>query len=283
MKKLNKRYPEKRILITGATSGLGEAMAILFAEQGWKVAVTGRNMGKVKLSADKVRAAGGDVLELEIEVTTWEHFEAAAKAVEKEWGGLDILINNAGVATGAPVEKTSLEEWRKTLDINLNSVFYGSKAFIPIFQRQKHGHVVVIASSAGIACAPEMASYSVSKAGAISLAETMAGELAKYDVDVTVSCAAAFKSGLLEQKESNSSQSVSIEGVRRDMEKTSVTSKDIALYTIRSMSKKHLYSFPDPELRQVWRLKRIMPQTLYRVVGLAYKHNKWKFKNKPAS
>lgn len=79
MKQLEQRYPEKRILITGSTNGLGEAMAIMFGAQGWRVAVTGRNPEKMKASAEKVRAAGGKTLELKIEVTEVDDFGAAVK------------------------------------------------------------------------------------------------------------------------------------------------------------------------------------------------------------
>ena len=87
---LNSRYPARRILITGATSGSGEALALLFGRYGWRVAVTGRNREKVALSAKKVRAAGGQALEIDLEVTRYEDFEGAARQVAEAWGGLDI-------------------------------------------------------------------------------------------------------------------------------------------------------------------------------------------------
>src|SRR6201997_4895375 len=105
--------PARRILITGATSGSGEALAVLFGRHGWRVAVTGRNRERVALSAKKVRAAGGQVLEIALEVTRYEDFEKAAHQVAEAWGGLDILVNNAGVAGAASIEDGSIDSWHR--------------------------------------------------------------------------------------------------------------------------------------------------------------------------
>src|ERR1700757_5071113 len=103
--RLSSRYPARRILITGATSGSGEALAVLFGRYGWRVAVTGRNRERAALSAKKVRAAGGQVLEIELEVTRYEDFEGAARQIAEVWGGLDILVNNAGGVGGETLEE----------------------------------------------------------------------------------------------------------------------------------------------------------------------------------
>ena len=85
--------------------------------------------------------------------------------LEKEWGGVEIIINNAGIADAGKMEELSLEAWERMLKIDLWSVIYGCKAFIPMLKRQGGGYIVNTASSAGIACAPEMANYNAAKAG----------------------------------------------------------------------------------------------------------------------
>ena len=278
MKLLEKRYPEKRILITGSTNGLGEAMAIMFGTQGWRVAVTGRNPEKIKASAEKVRAAGGKTIELKIEATSIEDFNAAARTVEQEWGGLDILVNNAGVAPGAPLEKTLPKDWHAAINVNLDSIYYGCQAFVPMMQRQQKGHIVIIASSAGVISAPDMVAYSASKAGAVSFAETMAGEQARNNIDVTVVCPGAFQSGLFEQEGSVISESGIMQTLKKEMATgKAATAKTIARAAIHSMEKRKLYSFPDSETRWAWRIKRLMPQTFYRLMGWLSANKYWKF------
>src|ERR1700758_2423699 len=194
--RLSSRYPARRILITGATSGSGEALAVLFGRHGWRVAVTGRNRERVALSAKKVRAAGGQVLEIELEVTRYEDFERAAREVAEAWGGLDILINNADVTGGSSIEDDSIDLWHRIIEINTFGVVYGCKAFVPVLRESGGGHIVHIGSFAAFVSAPEMASYNVSKAGVLSLSETLDAELAPHRVDVTVACPGVFQSEL---------------------------------------------------------------------------------------
>ena len=98
MSKLEERFPEKRILITGATTGFGEALAYQLAERGWKVAVTGRKLDAVKRTAKKVTELGGTGLGLKLEVREKDQWEVVRDTLDKAWGGIDILVNNAGVA-----------------------------------------------------------------------------------------------------------------------------------------------------------------------------------------
>jgi len=109
--KLAQRYPQKRVLITGATSGLGESLAMIFAAANFRVAVASRTPAKVAATCEKVEKAGGSPLAITLDVNRLEDFDAAAKQVEEAWGGLDILINNAGILTSGKVVDIGLEEW----------------------------------------------------------------------------------------------------------------------------------------------------------------------------
>src|SRR6202007_2835738 len=137
--RLNERHPARRVLITGATSGSGEALACLCGRHGWRVAVTGRNRERVALSAKKVRAAGGEVLEIELEVTRYEDFERAARQVTEAWGGLDILVKNAGVVGGESIEDGSIDLWHRIIEINTFGVVHGCKAFVPVLRESGGG------------------------------------------------------------------------------------------------------------------------------------------------
>jgi len=199
--KLEQRFPGKRVLITGANSGFGKAMAMHFGRNGWRVAVTGRRPDAVGAAAEDVRKAGAaEVLEMLVDVSRSEDFDTAALRVEAQWGGLDVLVNNAGILDSAKLHEITLEQWRRIVDINFWGVVYGCHSFVPMLIRQKGGYVLNMASSAGLFALPEMAHYSVPKAAVIALSEMMKAELARYGIGVTVSCPAAFASDILNKQ-----------------------------------------------------------------------------------
>jgi NAD(P)-dependent dehydrogenase (short-subunit alcohol dehydrogenase family) len=189
------------VLITGANSGFGKAMAMHFGRNGWRVAVTGRRPDAVGAAAEDVRKAGAaEVLEMLVDVSRSEDFDTAARRVEAQWGGLDVLVNNAGILDSAKLHEITLEQWRRIVDINFWGVVYGCHSFVPMLIRQKGGYVLNMASSAGLFALPEMAHYSVPKAAVIALSEMMKAELARYGIGVTVSCPAAFASDILNKQ-----------------------------------------------------------------------------------
>jgi NAD(P)-dependent dehydrogenase (short-subunit alcohol dehydrogenase family) len=276
--RLSSRYPARRILITGATSGSGEALAVLFGRHGWRVAVTGRNRERVALSAKKVRAAGGQVLEIDLEVTRYEDFERAARHVAEAWGGLDILVNNAGVTGGESIEDDSIDLWHRIIDINTFGVVHGCKAFAPILRESGGGHIVNVASVAAFVSAPEMASYNVSKAAVLSLSETLDAELAPHHIDVTVACPGVFQSELgAEGRVLASPNARMMKSLRREQETTSQTAEDVVGKIVVDMARKRLYSLPGGDLRAQWIIKRISPEFSRRLIAFLYARRLWKF------
>jgi NAD(P)-dependent dehydrogenase (short-subunit alcohol dehydrogenase family) len=276
--RLSDRHPARRILITGATSGSGEALAVLFGRHGWRVAVTGRNRERVALSAKKVRAAGGEVLEIELEVTRYEDFERAARQVAEAWGGLDILVNNAGVTGGESIEDGSIDLWHRIIEINTFGVVYGCKAFVPVLLESGGGHIVNIASVAAIVSAPEMASYNVSKAGVLSLSETLDAELAPHHIDVTVACPGVFQSELgAEGRVLASANARMMKSLRREQETTNQTAEDVVGQIVIDAARRRLYSLPGGDLRAQWIIKRISPEFSRRFIAFLYARRLWKF------
>jgi NAD(P)-dependent dehydrogenase (short-subunit alcohol dehydrogenase family) len=276
--RLSSRYPARRVLITGATSGSGEALAVLFGRYGWRVAVTGRNRERVALSAKKVRAAGGQVLEIELEVTRYGDFEGAARQIAEAWGGLDILVNNAGVTGGESIEDDSIELWHRIIDINTFGVVHGCKAFAPILRESGGGHIVNVASVAAFVSAPEMASYNVSKAAILSLSETLDAELAPHHIDVTVACPGVFQSELgAEGRVLASPNARMMKSLRREQETTSQTAEDVVGKIVVDMAKRRLYSLPGGDLRAQWIIKRISPEFSRRLIAFLYARRLWKF------
>jgi len=278
--KLEKRFPHKRVLITGANSGFGKAMAMHFGRNGWRVAVTGRRPDAVHAAAEDVRKAGAaEVLEMTIDVSKPEDFEVAARRIEERWGGLDILVNNAGIMDSARLQDITLEQWHRVVDINFWGVVHGCHTFIPMFIRQKSGYVLNMASSAGLFSLPEMAHYSVPKAAVIALSETMRAELSRYGIGVTVSCPAAFASDLLNKEGVDVGRSVTLRALDKDVQSGRHTSESVAAHAIRNMERGHLYDIAHDSMELLWFVKRLMPETIYHIFAWMYANRKWKFKD----
>jgi NAD(P)-dependent dehydrogenase (short-subunit alcohol dehydrogenase family) len=280
----DQRFPERRVLITGANSGFGEAISLLFGRRGWRVAVTGRRPDAVHVAAQKVREAGAkEVLELTIDVVKPEHFSAAAAAVEARWGGLDVLVNNAGILDSGVLQEITLERWHRAIDINLFGVIHGCNAFLPMMMRQKSGYVCNVASSAGLFSLPEMANYSVSKAGVIALSETMRAELTPYRIGVTVACPAAFSSALLDNARAVDGAiddgSATLRSLAKDVQAERHTSESVAAHCLRAMERGRLYAIAHPEMHALRLFKRIFPEWSYALFGWMYANKMWRFKH----
>jgi len=170
-----------RVLVTGAASGLGAALTEAFRARGDEVLATD--------------IAGG--VDLRLDVTSDDDWAAALAHVEERWGGLDVLVNNAGVAGGGRIDRAGLDEWEWITEINLFGVVRGTRAFVPMMKRQRSGLIVNTASLAGLVHPAGMASYNAVKAGVVALTETLGHELAPYDVRASVVCPSYFRTNLM--------------------------------------------------------------------------------------
>jgi len=170
-----------RVLVTGAASGLGASLTRVFRERGDQV-----------LATDV--ADGAD---LHLDVTADDDWSAARDWVDEHWGGLDVLVNNAGVAGGGRIDVAGIDEWQWIVDVNLLGVVRGCRTFTPVFKRQGSGRIVNVASLAGLVHPAGMASYNAVKAGVVALTETLGHELAAYGVTAHVVCPSYFRTHLL--------------------------------------------------------------------------------------
>ena len=172
----NQYVSQSRVLVTGAAGGLGRSLALAYGRRGWKVAVCDIDRDGLEAVAQQLRSVGSEVLAANCNVTVDNDLTDLCKRCEKEWGGLDVLINNAGIASMAAIHKEPMERWQRLIDINLLGVVRGCHSFVPLFRKQGGGHIVNIASIAGIANTPFMAAYNATKAAVIALTKRMALE-----------------------------------------------------------------------------------------------------------
>ena len=264
-----KKFPKKRIMITGAGSGLGRAIAIEFAKLGWNICASDINMDRVNETVALVKKNGGDAFAAFCDVTKHEELEALGETLVKQWGGVDIVVNNAGVAAAGFMEDIPLETWEWIININLKSVIYGCRTFIPIMEKQGGGHIVNVASNAGIASLPEMSCYNVTKAAVISLSETLRVELKPKNIGVSVIAPTFFKTNLMDQFKSPDERQKKM--ANAFFSKSKVTSGDVARHVVRAVDKNKLYAITQLDGKFSWFSKRMTPELYFNVMGWGYK------------
>ncbi len=276
--KLEERFPKKRAYITGAASGLGYVIAEELASRGWKLLLSDIDEPGLKKAQDKlskyIKESGSEVITQVMDVTRFEDFEESARIVENEWSGIDLVFNNAGIAIAGKMEETSLDEWKRVIDVDLWSVIYGCKVFIPMLKRQNNGYIINTASSAGTLAAAEMAGYNVAKAGVVSLSETLRVELSPNNIGVTVVCPTVFKTGL---DRSINSESKMGRKLIKQLHESTVTSEDILRDILTAIDKRKLYVMTQADARWGWRVKRFFPELAPRIFSYLYINKKWIF------
>lgn len=253
-----------RALITGAGSGLGRALAHRYARAGYDIAVAELLPERADAVVAELSALGGTHFAVPVDVGDDASVEALRDAVLARWNRFDVLINNAGVATAGRVADSSLEDWRWVTNIDLFGVVRGMKTFAPMFERQRHGHILSTASFAGIAGAPGIASYGVAKAGVIALSEALRAEMAPFGVKVSVICPSFFKTSLLETARGPNRQFQGIAAKLMDNAKESAD--DIADHVFHAQQQGRFMIIPTAPERLRWRLKRFFPELYFRML-----------------
>ncbi len=183
-----KRFEEKVVLITGSATGLGEACAVRFAEEGADIICVDINEGENSNTAESCKSYGVRAVAITRDVTDPNGADDIVSSVMKEFGKIDTLICSAGLYTGSPIGEVTLEQWQRIIDINLTGTFLYNKAVSPVMMSQKSGSIINISSMAGKTSWPASFEYSASKSGVIGLTRSMAMELAPYGITVNALC-----------------------------------------------------------------------------------------------
>jgi NAD(P)-dependent dehydrogenase (short-subunit alcohol dehydrogenase family) len=174
------RVAGKMAFITGGASGLGRASAMMMAQEGAKVAVSDINAEGAKAVADEINAEyPGQAFAYHLDVTHEENWKAALAAAHEDMGGLNVLLNNAGIGGGSTVEDTDFETWKRVHAVDVDSVFLGCKYAIPLMKDHAPGSIINISSIAGLIAGHNMAAYNSAKAGVWLLSKSVALHCAK--------------------------------------------------------------------------------------------------------
>lgn len=178
----------EHVFMTGGGAGIGRLMSLILAKQGAKITVTDLNKDWAEETAKKIKEAGGDAVAIKCDVTSVEDIQNAAKIARETFGDVTILINNAGIVTGKKILETSHKLAEKTLQVNTLAHVYTVKEFLPSMIKKNHGHIVSIASSAGLVGCPGLVDYCASKYGAVGFDESLRLEIKKIGANINTTC-----------------------------------------------------------------------------------------------
>jgi NAD(P)-dependent dehydrogenase (short-subunit alcohol dehydrogenase family) len=249
----------QRVLITGAGSGLGQALAHRFAAAGAQVACVDINLDRVQGTLATLTGEGHAAYAAD--VGSDDAMDALAESVLAHWGVPDVLINNAGIASGGDVLEAPISEWRHLWEVNVLSVVRGTKLFLPAMLKRGSGHVVSTASFAGLAGAPGLMTYGVSKAAVVAFSEQLRAECHGTGVDVSVICPAFFKTNLMES-------TVGTEKIKHLGQKMMDRSPDsldqVADRVFDGIKRRRFLILPTKREPMLWRLKRFLPERYFK-------------------
>lgn len=258
-KRLAARFPGKRAFISGAAAGQGRDFAAILAAQGWILGLNDTAASGLADTAAAATALGGIVQSYVFDVADGPAFQAAADDFLFRHGGVDLVINNAGIGSGGYFEDFSLENWREVVDVNLLGVVHGCKAFLPALLRQRSGVLLNIASAASFHGLPMISAYNATKAAVMALSETLFTELEGSGAGVAIQICTMFKSDFAVNFRGNLvDQAV----VQKMVDGAPITSHDAAVYTLDRLSHGEFYIVIPTDAHILWRIKRLSP-TLY--------------------
>ena len=188
------------VVVSGASSGLGAQMAKGYAKQGADLVITARRIERLEKLAEEIRQMGVKCLPIKCDVTNVEDVNNAAKKAEEEFGKVDVLVNCAGSAKNNGVLNMTDEEWQFTIDTDLTSVSYVTRAFANIMKKNNYGRIINIASMYGLVgnSAMDTVAYHSSKGGVVNFTRAVAAELAKYNITCNAICPGYFATELTE-------------------------------------------------------------------------------------
>ncbi|MEM6160249.1 SDR family oxidoreductase [Erwinia sp. P6884] len=174
----------KIVAITGASSGIGEATARLLAAKGAKVFVGARRTERLEKLVAEIQEAGGEAACMALDVTSLSQMEAFIAEATRRFGGLDVMINNAGVMPLSPLSSRKVSEWNQMIDVNIRGVLYGIAAVQPLMEQQQHGHIINVSSIGGLSVSPTAAVYCATKFAVRALSDGLRQETDKLRVTV---------------------------------------------------------------------------------------------------
>jgi NADP-dependent 3-hydroxy acid dehydrogenase YdfG len=183
---MSNNIKEKVVVITGASSGLGEATARLLSAQGASLVLGARRVDRLRSLADELTRSGGKAIAVTTDVTHCDQVKKLVDAAVQKYGRIDVIINNAGLMPQSLLEHLKIDEWDRMIDVNIKGVLYGIAAALPYMKQQKSGHIINVSSVAGHKVGPGSAVYAATKYAVRALSEGLRQEVKPYNIRTTV-------------------------------------------------------------------------------------------------
>lgn len=191
------KLKDKIAMVTGGSRGIGREIALLYAKEGAKVAVTARSSDQLSGVVKEIEGCGGEAIAVTGDVSNQDDVQKMVEATMEEFGGIDILVNNAGITQGAPFVAFDPEDWRRVIEINLMGTFYCTRAVAPILLERGWGRIINISSRSGKIGIPYLTAYVASKHGVVGLTKALAEELAAFNITVNAICPGTVETDMI--------------------------------------------------------------------------------------
>jgi NAD(P)-dependent dehydrogenase (short-subunit alcohol dehydrogenase family) len=260
----------KTAVVTGAGSGIGRAIALALARRGYEVGAVDIDMDAARETVGIATRAGGSGEAYRCDVSDFEQVSTMSDHFFDAWREVGLLVNNAGIGGAGCVGETGIDDWHRVVGVNLWGVLYGCHAFVPRMKAAGRGHVVNTASIAGLFPVMGFGPYNTSKAAVVSLSETLAVELAPFNIGVTVLCPSMVPTNIL----GNSLKALSIDSyeggeweaelIYTGLSHSKLTPDDVARMVLEAVEKDRLFVVTNLSSRMNWLYVRFFTATYFR-------------------
>ena len=266
-----KRKPSQKAyaVVTGAGSGIGRSFALEIAKRGGTVVCADINLAAAEETVQLLEQAGAKGFAIRCDVGDAEQVKALSEQAEVLMQHpTTLVINNAGVGLGGKFDELSLEDWQWCMHVNLWGVIHGCHYFVPKFKQLGYGSIINVASAASFAAAPEMTAYNVTKAGVLSLSETLSAELRKFKIGVNVLCPTLVPTNIIKNGRIPGRYSKLADTALMNYAFT--TSDAVAKLTLNRLDNGDLYTTPQIDAKLFWLMKRASPTMYAKFLGISY-------------
>lgn len=264
-------YRDKVVWITGASSGVGEGLAEAFAEAGAKLILSARRI--VELERVRAKLGNTESLVLPMDVTRYDTFDTNVRTVEQRFGRLDLLVCNAGIGQRSRVADTSLETYRKIIEVDLIAVIAHVQAVLPMLRRQHGGHIAVTSSVAGKYGLPNLSGYCAAKHGIQGFCDSLRAEEAEHNIDVSTLILAGVNSRVNENALTGDGEPYGKGAIEGHM-----SAIDAGRIIVRQLARRRpeINVIADRRARAALLMQRLMPSRVYRRMAKIAQLPAWK-------
>lgn len=260
--------PGDRFFITGAASGIGRATALAAGRRRVRLFLTDRNAEGLEETVRLVRASGGEVAAFAaLDISNYEAVKTLAERLQAEHGGMQALMNIAGIALYAPVEATTHQHWQKLIAVNLWGPIHVLECFLPGMIQGRRGHIVNVSSASGIMGAPAHAAYAAAKFGLVGISEVLSWDLKRHNLGVTVVCPGAVDTPLKHTVEilGTDPNSPRVQELKRRFTGHAISPERVAEQILRAVEKNQFLVITSADIKLLYFCKHFVPP-LYRYV-----------------